>query len=107
MQTLFSPCCLSSVLGAALAVCILLVAASSSAGASGFAPPAPLYAESDPGIVLLDVNNLKSDSTLGSPGPAWLVEFYSSWCGHCIHFAPEFKKLGIEVKSEEKVSHTI
>ena len=27
------------------------------------------------------------------------VEFYSSWCGHCIHFAPTFKSLALDVYS--------
>ena len=27
------------------------------------------------------------------------VEFYSSWCGHCIHFAPTFKSLAEDVYS--------
>ena len=25
------------------------------------------------------------------------MEFYSSWCGHCIHFAPTFKQLALDV----------
>ena len=29
---------------------------------------------------------------------SWMVEFYSSWCGHCQHFAPAMKELGKDVK---------
>nr|XP_032829044.1 sulfhydryl oxidase 2-like [Petromyzon marinus] len=29
---------------------------------------------------------------------AWVVEFYASWCGHCIHFAPVWKALGADIK---------
>lgn len=58
----------------------------------------PLYSSSDIGITLINYSNftqtiLKSDS-------AWMVEFYSSWCGHCIRFAPIFKDLGQTVSGE-------
>lgn len=26
----------------------------------------------------------------------WLIEFYNSWCGHCIHFAPTYKEFAAE-----------
>ncbi|XP_061170237.1 sulfhydryl oxidase 1-like [Saccostrea echinata] len=29
---------------------------------------------------------------------AWNVEFYNSWCGHCIHFAPTYKKVAADTK---------
>ena len=28
----------------------------------------------------------------------WMVEFYSSWCGHCQHFAPIWKEVASRVK---------
>ena len=28
----------------------------------------------------------------------WMIELYSSWCGHCQHFAPAMKELGRDVK---------
>ena len=28
----------------------------------------------------------------------WIVEFYSSWCGHCQHFAPTWKEFAVEVE---------
>ena len=28
----------------------------------------------------------------------WVVEFYSSWCGHCQHFAPVWKEMATRVK---------
>ena len=56
----------------------------------------PLYDSNDK-IVLL--NNTNFQSVVCGSGTAWLVEFYSSWCGHCIHFAPTFKTLALDVNS--------
>ena len=33
----------------------------------------------------------------GSSKP-WMVQFYSSWCGHCIHFQPTFSEFGARVE---------
>ena len=30
---------------------------------------------------------------------AWMVEFYSSWCGHCQNFAPQLKELASEMEA--------
>jgi thiol-disulfide isomerase/thioredoxin len=78
-----------------LAVAVSAAAVSASAWQLGLGKPEPLYSPTDP-IALLDVNTLKR-TVLGSD-KAWLVEFYSSWCGHCQHFAPTFKTLAAEVK---------
>ncbi|OCT65283.1 hypothetical protein XELAEV_18041522mg [Xenopus laevis] len=32
---------------------------------------------------------------------AWLLEFYSSWCGHCINYAPTWKALARDVRDWE------
>ena len=37
-------------------------------------------------------------STITATSNAWLVEFYSSWCGHCIDFAPAFIQLANDLK---------
>ena len=29
---------------------------------------------------------------------AWMVELYSSWCGHCQNFAPRLKELAKEIE---------
>ena len=60
----------------------------------------PLYSENDK-IVLL--NNTNFQSSICGSSRAWLVEFYSSWCGHCIHFAPTFKSLAADVYSWRSV----
>lgn len=59
-----------------------------------------LYKETDP-IVQLNIANFKS--TIVATSNAWLIEFYSSWCGHCIDFAPAFIQLANDVKGWEKV----
>ncbi|XP_057369617.1 sulfhydryl oxidase 1-like [Daphnia carinata] len=59
-----------------------------------------LYKDSDP-IVQMNVANFQS--TIVATSNAWLVEFYSSWCGHCIDFAPAFIQLANDVKGWEKV----
>ena len=56
----------------------------------------PLYGKSDPGLTLLNASDFKT-IVHNSPN-AWMVEFYSSWCGHCIHFAPTFKQIAKDVQ---------
>lgn len=60
-----------------------------------FSNQAALYNSSDP-IVLLSTSDFKK-TVLGT-NHAWLIEFYSSWCGHCIDFAPAFRTLSNDVK---------
>jgi len=69
--------------------------------AFGFGGSAPLYSKNDPGIVLIDNTNF--DRTILHSNTSWMVEFYSSWCGHCIRFAPIFKELGTQVEGMEQV----
>ncbi|KAK6629105.1 hypothetical protein RUM43_002922 [Polyplax serrata] len=49
-----------------------------------------LYMESDR-VVILNATNFKT--TLYNTKNAWLVEFYNSWCGHCLKFSPIWKTL--------------
>ena len=56
---------------------------------------APLYTSNDVGITLVNHSNLTK--VILDSDTAWMVEFYSSWCGHCIRFAPIFKDLGKNV----------
>ncbi|PAV78554.1 hypothetical protein WR25_09573 [Diploscapter pachys] len=48
-----------------------------------------LYGKDDP-ILELDVNTF--DDNVYNKNKAFFVEFYSSWCGACIAYAPTFKK---------------
>ena len=56
----------------------------------------PLYSIKDKGITLVNVSNFTQ--TILQSDHAWMVEFYSSWCGHCIRFAPVYKELGLAVE---------
>uniref|UniRef100_A0A452J4P9 Sulfhydryl oxidase n=1 Tax=Gopherus agassizii TaxID=38772 RepID=A0A452J4P9_9SAUR len=73
------------------ALLLLLLLAAALAGA----PPDGLYSPGDP-LVLLQVDTLES-SVLNSSS-AWLVEFYASWCGHCVHFAPTWRALAADIQ---------
>lgn len=62
---------------------------------AGAAPRSALYSESDP-LTVLQASSLRS-TVLGSRS-AWAVEFFASWCGHCIAFAPTWKALANDIK---------
>lgn len=59
-----------------------------------------LYSTADH-IVLLE-NDTISNVIHNSPS-AWIVEFYSSFCGHCHAFAPTWKKLARMAKGKRMV----
>ncbi|XP_034727918.1 sulfhydryl oxidase 2 [Etheostoma cragini] len=56
---------------------------------------ARLYTEEDP-LVILSSISLKP-SVINSSS-AWLVQFFSSWCGHCIQYSSTWKALAQDVK---------
>ena len=58
-------------------------------------PSCSLYDDSPVGVVCFQGDNLTAAIATGRTG--WLVEFYSSWCGHCQHFAPTWKELAKDV----------
>ncbi|CAN9512886.1 unnamed protein product [Ophioblennius macclurei] len=59
------------------------------------AAAAQLYTEEDP-VVILSSGSLKP--TVTNSSSAWLVQFYSSWCGHCIQYSGTWKALAQDVK---------
>ncbi|KAM9129104.1 sulfhydryl oxidase 1 [Pangshura tecta] len=59
------------------------------------APPGGLYSPGDP-LVLLQVDTL--ESRVLNSSSAWLVEFYATWCGHCVHFAPTWRALAADIQ---------
>ena len=61
----------------------------------------PLYSHSDEGLVILDNTNFTT--FLSNRPNSMFVEFYNTWCGHCIKFAPTFKELASNVKEWKPV----
>ncbi|XP_076009114.1 sulfhydryl oxidase 1 [Genypterus blacodes] len=66
-------------------LCLLVVSAAE----------AGLYTASDQ-IILLTPENV--DAVLVNSSAAVVVEFYASWCGHCIAFSPSYKSLARDIK---------
>ncbi|XP_055367269.1 sulfhydryl oxidase 2 [Betta splendens] len=60
---------------------------------------ARLYTEEDP-LVILSSGNLTP--TVSNSSSAWLVQFYSSWCGHCIQYSSTWKTLAQDVKDWQR-----
>nr|XP_046242417.1 sulfhydryl oxidase 2 [Scatophagus argus] len=56
---------------------------------------ARLYTEEDP-LVILSSSSLKP--IVSNSSSAWLVQFFSSWCGHCIQYSSTWKALAQDVK---------
>ncbi|CAI5776423.1 sulfhydryl oxidase 1 [Podarcis lilfordi] len=54
-----------------------------------------LYTPDDP-LVVLSADTL--ERSIFNSSSAWVVEFYASWCGHCIHFAPTWKALANDIQ---------
>ncbi|XP_053380728.1 sulfhydryl oxidase 2-like isoform X2 [Mercenaria mercenaria] len=45
-------------------------------------------------VFILDQQNFRQNVIKSES--AWIVEFYNSWCGHCIKFAPAWKEFGLK-----------
>ncbi|KAJ4920625.1 hypothetical protein JOQ06_017734, partial [Pogonophryne albipinna] len=57
--------------------------------------PARLYTEEDP-LVILSCGSFSPSVTNSSS--AWFIQFYSSWCGHCIQYSETWKNLARDVQ---------
>ena len=53
-----------------------------------------LYEKTGDVVVLSDANFAAKVFT----DRAWVVEFYNTWCGHCVKFAPKWKQFAMELK---------
>ena len=56
-----------------------------------------LYTAEDPLVIL---NATTFAGTVYGTEHSWLVEFFASWCGHCIRFSDTWKQLAVSVKGK-------
>uniref|UniRef100_A0A0A9YL12 Sulfhydryl oxidase n=1 Tax=Lygus hesperus TaxID=30085 RepID=A0A0A9YL12_LYGHE len=54
-----------------------------------------------PHIVNLNASNF--DVMAKGKDYSWIIEFYNSWCGHCLRFTPTYKRLANDIKDWEPV----
>ncbi|KAM4878144.1 sulfhydryl oxidase 2 [Thomomys bottae] len=71
-------------------VLVLLAAVAGPGGA------ARLYHAGEDPVWVLDSGSVRGATANSSA--AWLVQFYSSWCGHCIGYAPTWRALAADVR---------
>ncbi|GFN88377.1 sulfhydryl oxidase [Plakobranchus ocellatus] len=57
-----------------------------------------LYSTETDFVKPLNHETFQAEVINSRPGLIWIVEFYNSWCGHCIHFAPTWKQLAKDLK---------
>uniref|UniRef100_A0A8C4MRE9 Sulfhydryl oxidase n=2 Tax=Equus asinus TaxID=9793 RepID=A0A8C4MRE9_EQUAS len=72
---------------------LVLLAAAAGPGAGG---AARLYRAGEDAVWVLDSGSVRGATANSST--AWLVQFYSSWCGHCIGYAPTWRALAGDVR---------
>lgn len=75
---------------------VLLAAAAARPGTGG----AALYRAGEDAVWVLDSGSVRAATANSSA--AWLVQFYSSWCGHCIGYAPTWRALAGDVRGEAR-----
>ncbi|XP_040819361.1 sulfhydryl oxidase 2 [Ochotona curzoniae] len=75
---------------------LVLLAAAAAGPGPGPGGAAQLYRPGQDAVWVLDSGGVRSATTNSSA--AWLVQFYSSWCGHCIGYAPTWRALAADVQ---------
>ena len=63
--------------------------------------PCALYEPPATGLQCL--RGVGAEKALNSSRWVWMMEFYSSWCGHCQQFAPQFQKLAVELQQWSEI----
>ena len=54
-----------------------------------------LYSSQDD-VIILNKRNIKD--RVYDKNVVWVIEFYNSWCGHCIHFVPTWRQFASDLK---------
>nr|XP_004654139.2 sulfhydryl oxidase 2 [Jaculus jaculus] len=75
---------------------LMLLAAAAAAAGPRAGCAARLYRAGEDAVWLLDSGSVRAATTNSSA--AWLVQFHSSWCGHCIGYAPTWRALAADVR---------
>ncbi|RUS74550.1 hypothetical protein EGW08_017698 [Elysia chlorotica] len=57
-----------------------------------------LYSTATDFVKPLNAITFETQVIKSQPNLIWVVEFYNRWCGHCMHFAPTWKKLAEYMK---------
>lgn len=70
------------------------------AGEVGGVKAIGLYSHDDDVIVL---NHANFRDRVYGKSMVWMIEFYNSWCGHCIQFAPTWKNFASDLKGWRRV----
>ncbi|XP_027622063.1 sulfhydryl oxidase 2 [Tupaia chinensis] len=71
-------------------------AAAAAAAGPGAGGATRLYRPGEDAVWVLDSGSVRAATANSSA--AWLVQFYSSWCGHCIGYAPTWRALAADVR---------
>ncbi|KAM5300035.1 sulfhydryl oxidase 2 [Ctenodactylus gundi] len=75
---------------------LLAVLAAAAAAGPGAGGATRLYRAGEDAVWVLDSGSVRGATANSSA--AWLVQFYSSWCGHCIGYAPTWRALAADVR---------
>ncbi|KAK7505108.1 hypothetical protein BaRGS_00003678 [Batillaria attramentaria] len=59
-----------------------------------------LYSSEDD-VIILNADNIKD--RVNGKDRVWMIEFYNSWCGHCINFAPTYKSFAKDLLGWRRV----
>jgi len=60
-----------------------------------FGSSGPLYSPED---FVYSLNGSNIQQKIFDSDRVWLLEFYSSWCGHCVSFAPKWIQFAKDLK---------
>ncbi|CAH0367754.1 unnamed protein product [Pelagomonas calceolata] len=80
---------------------LLLLAAAADARPKPNTKPDTLF--KGPGVTILDRQGVQAIRNDKSGATGWVVAFYAPWCGHCRHYAPEFKKFGAALQGHPNI----